>query len=54
MNAAILELRSGGLVAVKFLTREACDTWADKHDAEVLAWAPLVSLTVAADHASHA
>ncbi|EYT61655.1 hypothetical protein [Microbacterium sp. UCD-TDU] len=48
MHAAVIEFRSGGIAAVKFATRDKCDEWAEKHDAEVLAWAPMVSLPVAA------
>ena len=49
MYAALMELLpSGGIVAVKFASRERADEWADKHSAEVVGFAPTMSLSEAA------
>lgn len=48
--AAIVEVGvEGHYCAVKFLTRAAADAWAEKNDAEIMAWAPMMSLADAVE-----
>jgi len=50
MFATILEVGPQRHVcAVRFATREAADAWADENDAEIVGWAPLMSLSAAAE-----
>lgn len=48
MHVALIQLPDGGIVAVKFATRERADRWAYLHNSQVVGFAPAMSLDRAA------